>query len=266
MLDAGADVLETDTFQASRLKLGEWGLEAHTHEINLKAAQIARKAAGEQALRGRLDRPDRVPARQRRPDPGPDQLPRAGRRVHRAGHGSARGRRRSDHHRDRAGHPRGQGRHVRRPPGQRGGEPPRADPVQRLATAPGRQDAARHRHQRRARHPRRARRRRDRAELLHRPRGHARCDPLPRRVQPRPRPLHPQRRPPAPGAQRRDDLPRGARATGHRAGRVRRPLRRLDRRRLLRDHARSHPRHRRARQGLDPRAAAALAVPSTPAR
>ena len=48
MLEAGADVLETDTFQASRLKLAEWGLEAHTHEINLKAAEIARKAAGEQ--------------------------------------------------------------------------------------------------------------------------------------------------------------------------------------------------------------------------
>jgi 5-methyltetrahydrofolate--homocysteine methyltransferase len=47
MLDAGADVLETDTFQASRLKLAEWGLEQHTHEINLKAAQIARKAAGD---------------------------------------------------------------------------------------------------------------------------------------------------------------------------------------------------------------------------
>src|ERR1035441_5632716 len=47
MLEAGAEVLETDTFQASRLKLGEWGLEEHTHEINLKAAQIARQAAGE---------------------------------------------------------------------------------------------------------------------------------------------------------------------------------------------------------------------------
>ncbi len=47
MLEAGADVLETDTFQASRLKLGEWGIEDHTHEINLKAAQIARRAAGE---------------------------------------------------------------------------------------------------------------------------------------------------------------------------------------------------------------------------
>jgi 5-methyltetrahydrofolate--homocysteine methyltransferase len=46
MLDAGAIVLETDTFQASRLKLAEWGLEAHTLEINTKAAEIARKAAG----------------------------------------------------------------------------------------------------------------------------------------------------------------------------------------------------------------------------
>src|SRR5258708_471811 len=47
MLEAGAHVLETDTFQASRLKLSEWGLEAHTHEITLKAAEIARKAAGD---------------------------------------------------------------------------------------------------------------------------------------------------------------------------------------------------------------------------
>jgi 5-methyltetrahydrofolate--homocysteine methyltransferase len=48
MLDAGAQVVETDTFQASRLKLDEWGLGEHTHEINVKAAQIARRAAGEQ--------------------------------------------------------------------------------------------------------------------------------------------------------------------------------------------------------------------------
>ena len=47
MLEAGAEVLETDTFQASRLKLSEWGLEQHTFEINQKAAEIARKAAGE---------------------------------------------------------------------------------------------------------------------------------------------------------------------------------------------------------------------------
>ncbi|MDQ6821845.1 MAG: homocysteine S-methyltransferase family protein, partial [Actinomycetota bacterium] len=47
MLEAGAEVLETDTFQGSRLKLSEWGLEDHTLEINVKAAQIARRAAGE---------------------------------------------------------------------------------------------------------------------------------------------------------------------------------------------------------------------------
>ena len=47
MLEAGAEVLETDTFQASRLKLSEWGLEDQTFEINQKAAEIARKAAGE---------------------------------------------------------------------------------------------------------------------------------------------------------------------------------------------------------------------------
>src|SRR5258705_6881415 len=47
MIAAGAEVLETDTFQASRLKLEEWGLEQHTLEINQKAAEIARKAVGE---------------------------------------------------------------------------------------------------------------------------------------------------------------------------------------------------------------------------
>ncbi len=47
MLDAGAIVLETDSFQGSRLKLEEWGLDDHTLEINRRAAEIARKAAGD---------------------------------------------------------------------------------------------------------------------------------------------------------------------------------------------------------------------------
>ena len=47
MLEAGAEVVETDTFQASRIKLEEWGLADYTVEINTKAAEIARKAAGE---------------------------------------------------------------------------------------------------------------------------------------------------------------------------------------------------------------------------
>jgi len=47
MLEAGAEVVQTDTFQASRLKLEEWGLAEHTLEINTEAARIARRAAGE---------------------------------------------------------------------------------------------------------------------------------------------------------------------------------------------------------------------------
>src|SRR3954469_24811999 len=47
MLEAGAEVVETDTFQGSRLKLAEWGLDDHTLEINRSAAEIARKAAGD---------------------------------------------------------------------------------------------------------------------------------------------------------------------------------------------------------------------------
>src|SRR4051794_21154185 len=48
MIEAGAEVVETDTFQASRLKLDEWGLGEHTLEVNTMAAQIAREAVGEE--------------------------------------------------------------------------------------------------------------------------------------------------------------------------------------------------------------------------
>src|SRR4030088_3330545 len=47
MLEAGPEVVETDPFQASRIKLEEWGLADYTVEVNTKAAEIARKAAGE---------------------------------------------------------------------------------------------------------------------------------------------------------------------------------------------------------------------------
>jgi 5-methyltetrahydrofolate--homocysteine methyltransferase len=43
-LAAGADVVETDSFTASRLKLEEYGLGKSTLEINRRAAEIARKA------------------------------------------------------------------------------------------------------------------------------------------------------------------------------------------------------------------------------
>src|SRR3954466_2663096 len=48
MIAAGAEVVQTDTFQGSRLKLDEWGLGDQTLEINRRAGGIARKAAGEQ--------------------------------------------------------------------------------------------------------------------------------------------------------------------------------------------------------------------------
>src|SRR6202000_3466107 len=61
MLDAGAEVVETDTFQGSRLKLEEGGLGEHTLEINTKAAEIARKAAGPDRFVAGSEGPARAP-------------------------------------------------------------------------------------------------------------------------------------------------------------------------------------------------------------
>src|SRR6266700_3432701 len=44
-MEVGCDVLETDSFTGSRLKLDEYGLGALTHEVNLTAARIARRIA-----------------------------------------------------------------------------------------------------------------------------------------------------------------------------------------------------------------------------
>ena len=46
----GADIIETNTFGANANKLQPYGLEASMHEINVKAARIAREAAGNRAL------------------------------------------------------------------------------------------------------------------------------------------------------------------------------------------------------------------------
>src|SRR6201991_5374816 len=63
MVEAGAEVVETDTFQASRLKLSEWGLAEHTLEINRRAAEIARKAVGEtRFVAGSIGPPGFLPA------------------------------------------------------------------------------------------------------------------------------------------------------------------------------------------------------------
>ncbi len=44
-MEAGCDVLETDTFQASPLRLAEWGLRDKTYAINRAAAELARRVA-----------------------------------------------------------------------------------------------------------------------------------------------------------------------------------------------------------------------------
>ena len=50
-LEAGADILETNTFGATALVLGEYGLAEHSRRINQEAALIARKVSDEMAER-----------------------------------------------------------------------------------------------------------------------------------------------------------------------------------------------------------------------
>jgi len=49
---AGAELLETNSFGANEIKLAEYGLAAQMHEINARAAQIAKLAARDRALVG----------------------------------------------------------------------------------------------------------------------------------------------------------------------------------------------------------------------
>ena len=48
-LDAGSQIILTNTFGGSRIKLAKTGLAERTHELNLAAARLARQAAGEAA-------------------------------------------------------------------------------------------------------------------------------------------------------------------------------------------------------------------------
>ncbi len=50
-LEAGADILTTNTFTATRFGLSEFGLESHVYEINAEAARLARAVADEYSER-----------------------------------------------------------------------------------------------------------------------------------------------------------------------------------------------------------------------
>src|SRR6202049_3510526 len=46
---AGADIIETNTFGANRIKLGSFGLADKLSDINVAGVRIARRAAGDRA-------------------------------------------------------------------------------------------------------------------------------------------------------------------------------------------------------------------------
>ena len=48
-LDAGAEVITTNSFGANRIRLTQFGLESHTEEINRRAVEIAKTVAKDQA-------------------------------------------------------------------------------------------------------------------------------------------------------------------------------------------------------------------------
>ena len=119
-LEAGADIVETNTFGATSVALADFGLQHHTRELNLAAARLAREAAdaadGQDArpapVRRRLDRPDQQAAvdrrQRRRPGPSRRDVRRDGGGVPRADRGAHRGRRRSPARRDGLRHARAQ--------------------------------------------------------------------------------------------------------------------------------------------------------------
>ena len=49
-IEAGCDIIQTNTFGANHFKLSEYGLGDKVEEINSRAVKIARKAAGTRAL------------------------------------------------------------------------------------------------------------------------------------------------------------------------------------------------------------------------
>ena len=128
-LEAGADLIETNTFSATRIAQADYGMEAIVPELNREAARLALEAAAEWTRRT-PDRPRFVAGAlgptNKTLSISPDvndaayprsRLRRAARRLRRAGARARRGRRRRDPDRDDLRHAEREGRdrrHARR--------------------------------------------------------------------------------------------------------------------------------------------------------
>ncbi|MGH9342476.1 MAG: homocysteine S-methyltransferase family protein, partial [Terriglobia bacterium] len=55
-LEAGADIIETNTFNSNAISMKEYGLEKHIHELNVSGARNARRAA-DQFMKAHPERP-----------------------------------------------------------------------------------------------------------------------------------------------------------------------------------------------------------------
>ena len=257
-LAAGADIIETNTFNANAISLSDYGLEELDYELNHQSARLARRAADAAATRrppalgGRRPRPDDPDglhlARRERPGRAQRVVRPARRRLPRRRTRSRRRRRRPADDRDDLRHPQRQGGDLRRGDAVRGAGAPLAGHhlrhdhrrVRSYALGPG------HRSVLGLDPPRPPAGRRP--QLRPRRTRHA---PLRRRAVAARRLVRqrlPQRRP----AQRLRGVRRDARPDGRGPRGVRRRRLPQPRRRVLRHHARPHRRHRRRGRGQGP--------------
>ena len=121
-LDAGADIVETNTFNSTAVAQADYGMEDVVFELNREGRRAGprrrrrRRDAGPPALRcrrPRADQPHRLHlARRQRSGPAQRHLRRAGPGLRRGGAGPRRRRRRHSAYRDGVRHPQLQGRHL----------------------------------------------------------------------------------------------------------------------------------------------------------
>ncbi len=78
-LRAGADLIETNTFNATRVSMADYGLEAAVFDINVAAARVAKEAALRPRLSGAHDALGEHLARRERPGLSRGGLGRTGR-------------------------------------------------------------------------------------------------------------------------------------------------------------------------------------------